>query len=384
MAETVTWPLLRELANFRAEKGCAVSLYLNLDPSEVPTAGDAQSRMNALLNEAEKKDRKDLTHEQRRGVLADFERIARWFDDEFDRAGSRALAVFAAGLDNYWSPMQLVQPVPDIVKVGRDFYLAPLAPAVARADGTIIAVVGREQGQLFRLRAGRLEEIAEHFDEQPGRHDQGGWSQARYQRHIEKLVQDHLKGAAEVARKSDRAARSGYACSRKGAGEGRGRSDRPLARGGRSQRSRRVRVGADARSRLGRSRRPPALPGRIGPAGLALPGLRSRCDLSRQLPTRRDASGAGGRRSRPRGSSDTCPRRRCLGDPSSPRPSPGRGHRRTAQVLTGISLRGRLRCEPGETLCTPFGRGETRAASSRDVTPFTGRISRAHGARAES
>src|SRR6266511_1985475 len=131
MAETVTWPLLRELANFRAEKGCAVSLYLNLDPSEVPTAGDAQSRMNALLNEAEKKDRKDLTHEQRRGVLADFERIARWFDDEFDRAGSRALAVFAAGLDNYWSPMQLVQPVPDIVKVGRDFYLAPLAPAVA-------------------------------------------------------------------------------------------------------------------------------------------------------------------------------------------------------------------------------------------------------------
>src|SRR6266542_3114116 len=204
MAETVTWPLLRELANFRAEKGCAVSLYLNLDPSEVPTAGDAQARMNALLNEAEKKDRKDLTHEQRRGVLADFERIARWFDDEFDRAGSRALAVFAAGLDNYWSPMQLVQPVPDIVKVGRDFYLAPLAPAVARADGTIIAVVGREQGQLFRLRAGRLEEIAEHFDEQPGQYDQGGWSQSRYKRHIEKLVQEHLKGVAEELDRSRR------------------------------------------------------------------------------------------------------------------------------------------------------------------------------------
>ncbi|HEY3017427.1 MAG TPA: Vms1/Ankzf1 family peptidyl-tRNA hydrolase [Gaiellaceae bacterium] len=204
MAETVTWPLLRELANFRAEKGCAISLYLNLDPSEVPTAGDAQSRMNALLNEAEKTDRKDLTHEQRRGVAADFERIARWFDDEFDRGGSRALAVFAAGLDNYWSTMQLAQPVPDTVKVSRDFYLAPLAPAVARADGTIIAVVGREQGQLYRLRAGRLEEIAEHFDEQHGRHDQGGWSQARYQRHLEKLVQDHLKGVAEELDRSRR------------------------------------------------------------------------------------------------------------------------------------------------------------------------------------
>ena len=27
----------------------------------------------------------------------------------------------------------------------------------------------------------------------PGRHSQGGWSQARYQRHIEHLVQQHLK-----------------------------------------------------------------------------------------------------------------------------------------------------------------------------------------------
>jgi peptide chain release factor subunit 1 len=204
MAETVTWPLLRELASFRAEKGCAISLYLNLDPSVVPTAGDAQSRMNALLNEAQKKDRRDLTHEQRAALRVDFERIGRWFDDEFDRDGTRGLAIFAASLDNFWSTLALPEPVGDLVKVGRDFHLAPLVPAVARADGTIVAVVGREQGQLYRLRAGRLEEIAEHFDEQPGQHDQGGWSQARYQRHIEKLVQDHLKGVAEELDRSRR------------------------------------------------------------------------------------------------------------------------------------------------------------------------------------
>ncbi len=204
MAETVTWPLLRELASFRAEKGCAISLYLNLDPSVVPTAGDAQSRMNALLNEAQKPDRKDLTHEQRAALRVDFERIGRWFDDEFERDGTRGLAIFAASFDNFWSTLPLPEPVPDRVNVGRDFHLAPLVPAVARADGTIVAVVGREQGQLYRLRAGRLEEIADHFDEQPGQHDQGGWSQARYQRHIEKLVQDHLKGVAEELDRSRR------------------------------------------------------------------------------------------------------------------------------------------------------------------------------------
>jgi peptide chain release factor subunit 1 len=204
MAETVTWSLLRELANFRAEKGCATSLYLNLDPSEVPTAGDAQTRMNALLSSAEKTDRKDLTHEQRGALKTDFARIARWFDDDFNRDGAQGVAIFAAGLDNFWTTIALPEPVLDRFKVGHEFFLAPLVPVVARGDGTIVAVVGREQGHLYRLEAGRLREIGDHFEEQPGQHDQGGWSQSRYQRHIEKLVQEHLKDVAEVLDRSRR------------------------------------------------------------------------------------------------------------------------------------------------------------------------------------
>jgi peptide chain release factor subunit 1 len=197
VAGSVTWERLRQLAAFRAELGCATSLFLNLDPSEVPTPTDAQTRMNALLASAEKVDRTELTHDQRQGLKADFRRIADWFDNDFSREGARGLAIFAAGLDNFWSTVSLPGTVADRVKVGREFYLAPLAPLVARADGTIVAVVGREQGQLFRLEAGRLQEVAARFDEQHGQHDQGGWSQARYQRHIEKLVQEHLKGVAE-------------------------------------------------------------------------------------------------------------------------------------------------------------------------------------------
>jgi peptide chain release factor subunit 1 len=197
VAGTVNWDRVRELASFRAEHGCAISLFLNLDPSEVPTAGDAQTRMNSLLATAEKADRSELTHDQREGLKADFARIERWFDDDFNRDGARGLAIFAAGLDNFWSTVSLTGAVTDVVKVGREFVLAPLIPLVTRADGTIVVVVGREQGQLFRLRAGRLEPIADHTEEQPGQHDQGGWSQARYQRHIEKLVQEHLKEVAE-------------------------------------------------------------------------------------------------------------------------------------------------------------------------------------------
>src|SRR5438270_13146349 len=159
MAGTLTWTQLRELAGFRTEKGCAISLYLNLDPSEAPTPGDAQTRMNALLSEAEKTDRSELAHGAREGLKADFRRIARWFDDDFQRNGAQGIAVFAAGLDNYWATLALPEPVPDGVRVGRDFYLAPLVPLVARSDGTIVAVVGRERGQLYRVRDGRRQEI---------------------------------------------------------------------------------------------------------------------------------------------------------------------------------------------------------------------------------
>jgi peptide chain release factor subunit 1 len=207
MAETVTWDGLRELAEFQAEKGCAISLYVDLDPSIAPTAGDADARVSSLLNEGERRadaNSRGLTHNQRVGLRDDFARIRSFFENDFDRDGARGLAVFTAGLDNVWRPRTLIESVPDGVRVGRDFHLAPLVPLVGRGEGALVAVVGRERGELYRLHAGRLDEIADRSDEVPGQHDQGGWSQARYQRHIEKLVGEHLR---EVGEELDRRVR---------------------------------------------------------------------------------------------------------------------------------------------------------------------------------
>jgi peptide chain release factor subunit 1 len=200
MAATVTWEGLRELASFRAENGCAISLYLDLDPSDAPTPGDVASRVNALLDEVDRSEtanRPELTHEQKQGLRDDAARLRGFFASDFSREGARGYAVYCAGLDNVWQPLPLSERVSDLVKVGRQFYLAPLVPLIGKGDGALVAVVGRERGDLYRLRGGRLEEVANEFDETPGRHDQGGWSQARFQRHIEKLVQAHLKDVAE-------------------------------------------------------------------------------------------------------------------------------------------------------------------------------------------
>jgi peptide chain release factor subunit 1 len=204
LARTITWEELRDLAAFEAEKGCAVSLYLDLDPSLTPTPADAATRLHSLLDEAGRGDganRRELTHDQRIGLKADFDRIREYYEREFSRDGAHGLAIFCAGLDNVWRPLALTEAVPDDAKVGRKLYLAPLVPLVGRGEGALVVFVGRERGQFYRLHAGRLEEVADHTEDQPGKHDQGGWSQPRYQRHIEKLVQEHLR---EVADELDR------------------------------------------------------------------------------------------------------------------------------------------------------------------------------------
>ncbi|HKG43440.1 MAG TPA: Vms1/Ankzf1 family peptidyl-tRNA hydrolase [Gaiellaceae bacterium] len=198
---SVTWDGVRDLAGFRAQNGCAISLYVDLDASVTPTAADLSTRVNALIDEIERAEaarRPELGHDQKEGLRSDVQRLRAFFEQEFDRDGMLGLAVFCGWLDNLWVPLPLSARVPDVVKVGSSLYLAPLVSLVGRGEGALVVFVGRERGDVYRLRAGRLEELDERHDELPGRHDQGGWSQARYQRHIEKLAHDHFKEVAEL------------------------------------------------------------------------------------------------------------------------------------------------------------------------------------------
>jgi peptide chain release factor subunit 1 len=201
MAGAVTWSRLRELASFRASNGLAVTFNLGLDPSTAAVLPDAATKINSLLDEAQKSafaQRAELSHDQKVGLQADLDRVRSYLVNELDRAGMRGVAVFAAGLDGFWSVLGLCEPVADQVRVGPDFAIAPLVPLVGKGEGAIVALIDRERGLLFRLTNGRLEPLDDLTDEQPGRHDQGGWSQARFQRHIDELAKDHLRAVAET------------------------------------------------------------------------------------------------------------------------------------------------------------------------------------------
>src|SRR3954447_13444776 len=93
MATVVTEGLLRELASFRARNGCAISIYVDFDPSAAPNTPDEKTKSRATVQEAEKK------AEQRAAALgrdcklaldADFRRIKDWGDAGSTRAGAAA------------------------------------------------------------------------------------------------------------------------------------------------------------------------------------------------------------------------------------------------------------------------------------------------------
>ncbi len=194
MIHTVGWKELRELAGFRSEKGIAVSLYVGLEPSR---RNALKTRLHSLRDEAAKHTPQSLGHERRDALRADLERVEGFVEAEFDSRGAQGVALFASRLDNLFHPIALAAPVNDELRIESELHLSPLIPLVGRGNGTLVLLVGREQGQFFRLRGAQLVPVAERFDEQPRRHDQGGWSQANLQRHADELVLEHLRAVAD-------------------------------------------------------------------------------------------------------------------------------------------------------------------------------------------
>jgi peptide chain release factor subunit 1 len=209
MAGSVTWDELRELASVEASEGLAISLYVDLDPSVAATAGDVQTRVNSLLDTAGKVtagQERARSHAQRIALRGDLDRIRGWFDQEFVRDGARGVAVFCGSLDGIWRTRPILASVGDEISVDQRLALAPLAALVGRGDGALVVVAGRERGRFLRLSEGKLVAVADLSEEQPGRHDQGGWSQSRFQRHIDELAADHLRDVAEELDRRVRAA----------------------------------------------------------------------------------------------------------------------------------------------------------------------------------
>lgn len=191
--------LLRRIAGFTAENGRAVSLVLDLDPSATATAGELASRVNALVGEAGRRvreDADDLDQDGGASLEAEIDRIRAYFDDEFERSEARSVAVYAAGAEEELLDVRLTTPWREELLLGRHFAVAPLLPTAERDRTVVVAIVDRRRGTIARLERGRLSEPEDLSSDTPGQHSKGGSSQARFERSVEREVDEHFDNLA--------------------------------------------------------------------------------------------------------------------------------------------------------------------------------------------
>ena len=192
---------LRRLAELKPDRGRVLSLYLNLDPTDFATPKARASAVRSLLDEAGRRVRDadgELSHEDRAGMKRDLERIEQFFNGSGYARGAHGLAIFACSPIDLFEAHRLPRPVPHEVVIDDSPYVEPLAELVRQGDWGVLLATRRTARILRGSPAEGFAEVDVIEDDVHRWHDQGGWSQARYQRGIEKEAKDHLKHAADM------------------------------------------------------------------------------------------------------------------------------------------------------------------------------------------
>jgi peptide subunit release factor 1 (eRF1) len=199
MADELNPERLRRLAELRPERGRVLSVFLNLDPSQFGTAPARASAITSIVNEAAQRvEESGADHDDLVALREDVERVreALQGDGVADDA-ARAVAVFACGPAELLEILRLPKPIDSRAVVDDSPYVEPLVTEVQGARWCLV-LANRRSARIFFGPPDQLEETDRIEDNVHSQHQQGGWSQARYERSVDKDVQTHLGHTAEV------------------------------------------------------------------------------------------------------------------------------------------------------------------------------------------
>src|SRR4051812_17270710 len=212
MATDITTDRLRELAETRSAAGKVLSVFINLDPREFATPPARATEISSVLDEAARtiRDLGGLTHDERTALQADLERVRAGLRNGVDMEGARALAVFASKPAGLFEMLKLPRPVEHKVTIADHPCVEPLA-RIGAGELWWLVLVDRRHARLLTGTVDGLVELWRADDpisgvrQQAGfrqSRDQGGHAEGRYERGIEKDVDDHLRHVgAELRRR---------------------------------------------------------------------------------------------------------------------------------------------------------------------------------------
>jgi peptide subunit release factor 1 (eRF1) len=134
---------LKELAAYVSETSPVLSVYLNVDSTQV-TAEQYRLTLKGMLKSVADK-----------ANPADVDAVEQYIDFEYDRQGN-GLAIVSGG--DFWRAYTLAFPVGDSIHVGAQPYIKPLADYADAYDRYGVVLVDREGARLFMFNQGSLQE----------------------------------------------------------------------------------------------------------------------------------------------------------------------------------------------------------------------------------
>jgi peptide chain release factor subunit 1 len=199
-ANTITRGRLRRLAELRPPRGMVLSVFFNLDPSEFATPAARATELNSVVNAAARKveEAEGLAHAERTALRADVDRVRDVLRGPgLASNGTHGLAVFACGPADVLEVVRLPHPIESRAIVDDHACVEPLV----RSDSSerwCVLLVNRRTARIFVGTAAGLEELDHITGDTHRQHDQGGWSQKRYQRSVEQEKLNHVGHALDT------------------------------------------------------------------------------------------------------------------------------------------------------------------------------------------
>jgi len=188
-------PLIDRLAEFPPGAHPFVSVYLDARPDQT-----GRDKYHAFVR-SELKARAETypVHSPTRASIdADAARIIAWLQSEA-RPQANGIAIFACSAAEFFEAAQLEVPIEESeVFVGKAPHLYPLAAVADRYRRHAAVVLDTHTARIFVFALGEV--AVEQTIESPSlpKTEAGGWSQARYQRHVEEFQRHHAREVAEA------------------------------------------------------------------------------------------------------------------------------------------------------------------------------------------
>jgi peptide chain release factor subunit 1 len=186
---------LDRLAAFEPAPYPVVSLYLNTQPGQ-----HGRDQHQAFIRKEFKARSRTypVNSPERESLECDLEKIARYLESEL-QPSANGVAIFACYAGEMFEAVQLSAPIDEHwLFIGDQPHLYPLARLESQHPRYAAVVADTNSARILVFATGELVSQREVVGVKTRRTSQGGWSQARFQRHIGEFHHSHAKEVIEA------------------------------------------------------------------------------------------------------------------------------------------------------------------------------------------